>query len=98
MAVKYRSQLTDANTVFSLLQITEEKTAEAGNDADKISALLKQLSTVTNWAVPEKKGRFAFDEKKFYQSICNQFSEGKTLSAKQIAALEKLAAKYQEQA
>ena len=98
MAVKYRSQLTDADAVFSALQITEEKPAETGNDTEKISALLKQLSKVGNWAVPEKKGRFAFDEKKFYQSISNQFNEGKTLSAKQIAALEKLAAKYQEQA
>ena len=94
MAVKYQSQLTDAAAVFSALQIENTEAENAGNSAEKIADLLKQLSTVTTWAVPEKKGRFAFDEKKFYQSISNQVAEGKTLSVKQIAALEKLAAKY----
>ncbi len=98
MAVKYRDQLTDAPAVFAALQIEdipEEKSASS--DKERIAQMLQQLSTVTNWAAPEKKGRFAFDEKKFYQSISNQFSDGKTLSAKQIAALEKLAAKYNPQ-
>ena len=37
---------------------------------------------------------FTFDDKKFYQSIAKQCADGKMLSAKQVAALEKLAVKY----
>ena len=93
MALKYRSQLTDIPTVFTALQI-DAPAEEENNNTEKIAEILEKLSKVTNWSVPEKKGRFAFDEKKFYQSISNQFKDGKSLSSKQISALEKLAAKY----
>ncbi len=96
MAVKYRNQLTDAKQVFTVLQI-DAPAADESNNTQKIAEILEKLSHVTTWSVPEKKGRFAFDEKKFYQSISAQFKEGKSLSAKQISALEKLAAKYLQQ-
>ncbi|MBR4956208.1 MAG: hypothetical protein IKZ31_00480 [Lentisphaeria bacterium] len=46
------------------------------------------------WAEPVKRGRFTFNDKDFYESLRGQFYNGKQLSPKQIAALQKLAAKY----
>ncbi len=95
MAVKYRAQLTGADAVFAALQIElpPEDTA-AADTADRTKTLLEQLSAVKTWEAPVKKGRFTFDDKKFYQSIAGQYGEGKQLSPKQLAALEKLAEKY----
>ncbi len=95
MVVKYSAQLIEPEKVFQILQIDPaELSSEQSNDTDRIKAVLQKLSEVKEWAQPTQKGRFAFDEKKFYQSISRQFADGKTLSAKQIAALDKLAAKY----
>ncbi|MBE6359424.1 MAG: type I DNA topoisomerase [Lentisphaerae bacterium] len=95
MVVKYRDQLTDFNTVSEILQISAaDIPEESAGDTDKIQMLIQKLSEVKEWAKPPQKGRFAFDEKKFYQSIARQVSDGRKLSAKQISALEKLAAKY----
>ncbi len=94
MAVKYRSQLKDAEAVFKALQIEFTPDDSAGTTPDQTKILLAQLSAVEKWDAPVKKGRFTFDDKKFYQSIAKQFTEGRSLSAKQLAALEKLAGKY----
>ena len=56
--------------------------------------LLEELGKVTQWAAPVQRGRFTFDDKKFYTSVKKQFDEGRTLSAKQLNALEKLAERY----
>ena len=94
MVIKYKDQLKEPENVFAILQIDPAELQDNSGDAGKIEQLLKQLSEIKEWAPPVQKGRFAFDEKKFFQSISRQVSEGKKLSAKQIAALEKLAAKY----
>ncbi len=96
MALKYRTQLIDADTVFSALQIEpqEENNVEAKHTTGQVQDFLSRLAKVTKWDAPAKKGRFAFDDKKFYQSIAKQCAEGKTLSPKQLSALEKLAVKY----
>ena len=96
MAVKYQSQLTDAEKVFQALQIepTPEAPAEAAEAGEDTAALLARLGEVKEWAAPEKKGRFTFDDKKFFQSLDKQFKEKKSLSDKQLAALKKLADKY----
>ena len=65
--------------------------AASGED---INAMLTALSAVKEWTVPEKKGRFVFDDKKFFQSLEKQYKEKKSLSDKQIAALKKLTEKY----
>ena len=63
-------------------------------DAGRARELLEELSKVTDWAAPVKRGRFTYDDKKFYSSVKKQFDEGRTLSAKQLGALEKLAERY----
>ena len=94
MAVKYREQLTDAETVFKALQIDTAELDSAAEKAAPVKDLLAKLAAVTTWEQPTKKGRFTFDDKKFYQSLAKQYSDGKTLSEKQVTALKKLADKY----
>ena len=95
LVLKYKDQLTEPATVFATLQMDIPEAVDPQNDpAAKAKDLIEKLSTVTQWSTPVAKGRFAFDEKKFYQSVKKQFTDGKILSPKQLAALEKLAAKY----
>ena len=100
MAVKYQDQLTDKNKVFELLQITDgESDSASDTNAPKITPvqigeIINALNQITEWAPAEKKGRFTFDDKKFFQSLARHYAEKKSLSDKQSAALEKLAAKY----
>ena len=100
MVLKYRAQLLNADKVFELLQMeqpaentTADIAAETAETADA-AQILDELSKITKWETPVKRGRFTFDDKKFYKSIARQHADGKQLSAKQIAALAKLAEKY----
>jgi len=70
--------------------------APSPDTAAQAAALLGELAGVTEWAAPVKRGRFTYDDRKFYVSVKKQFDEGKSLSAKQMAALARLAEKYRE--
>lgn len=72
-----------------------ETPAAAGADQGEINEMIEALSKVTTWTEPSKAGRRFFDDKKFYESLAGQHASGRTLSPKQVAALKKLAAKYQ---
>ena len=99
MAQKYQAQLTDPELVSSILG-TVFQSAPPENSVQvqqEISVLLESLSGVSSWEPPVKRGRYTADDKKFYESLKKQFSEKKTLSEKQLAALKKLADKYKEQ-
>ena len=67
----------------------------AFHGAAEADALLEKFSHVTKWNEPKKVGRRIYDDKVFYESLSKQRSEGKALSDRQFAALQKLAAKYQ---
>ena len=67
----------------------------APSDAD---VLLNELSKVSAWAEPVKRGRRVYDDKDFFDSLMKQKKSGKVLSIKQVEALRKLAAKYGIQA
>lgn len=62
--------------------------------ADKAKSLLASFEKITQWAEPVKRGARTYDDRAFVSSIREQFEKGKILSPKQLAALEKLAAKY----
>ena len=53
-----------------------------------------KFESVKEWAEPRKIGRMIYDDKAFYESLLKQHKAGKDLSAKQLAALQKLAGKY----
>ena len=97
---KYANQLKGVPGVAEFAGVspensdTETSGASPAADAGKAQALLEELSKVTDWAAPVKRGRFTYDDKKFYSSVKKQFDEGRTLSAKQLGALEKLAERY----
>ena len=59
-----------------------------------VDLLLKEMSGITAWAEPVKRGRRVYDDKEFFESIMKQKKSGKVLSIKQVEALKKLAAKY----
>ena len=61
----------------------------------RVAPLLEQLSHVTQWAEPVKRGRFTYDDREFYESIAKQAASGRILSPRQVAALVKMAAKYE---
>ena len=99
MVQKYQTQLADRDDVFEILNLEKDpeiSTEQVKKQGESIENALKILSEVTQWETPVKKGRFTFDDKKFYTSIARQYKDNRTLSAKQIAALEKLAEKYQK--
>ena len=95
MVLKYRTQLPNAAEILSIMGL-EVNPENDSNTADTINPkeIIDALAQVTNWADPIKKGRFAFDEKNFYQSVAQQFNDGKQLSEKQLNALKKLYDKY----
>ena len=96
MAQKYQAQLTDVDLVCSVLGTVLQPVSEENTDQirQEITVLLEQLSTVSEWEAPVKRGRYIADDKKFYDSLKKQFAEKKTLSEKQLAALKKLVEKY----
>ena len=103
MAIKYKTQLSDLDNVFAILKTANPQKDESvpGTQAPaadavpaNIEAFFKTLENVKKWDEPAQKGRFSFDDKKFFLSVKKQYDDGKTLSAKQIAALSKLASKY----
>ena len=101
LAAKYASQFPD-RSVVSWLGVEGETPAApeapgalaaAAEVADPAS-LFAALGKVKAWQPPARKGRFNFDDRKFFQSLKQQYDTGKALSFKQLAALKKLAAKY----
>ena len=106
MISKYRNDLIDAPGVFAALGMDFASEADAADNTISQSAeavkkidagaLIAELSKVQQWAEPTKRGRFTFDDKKFFQSLQKQYADGKQLSDKQLNALEKLAAKYKQ--
>ena len=104
IALRYRQSITNWDCVSSILklenpaEIQEEPAAPEAENRPETAELIAGLSRVTTWAEPVKKGRFSYDDKKFFESLKKQFESGKSLSAKQLAALQKLAQKYGVQA
>ncbi len=101
IARRYREQIANFADLATRLGLAD--TDEAGEEADpakvaeaaaEIAALLGQLAAVTNWEAPVKKGRRVYDDQEFYQSLQRQFTDRKSLSPKQVAALRRLAKRY----
>ena len=94
---KYGEQIPAYNELAPLLgmEVKPEET-EADNDEKRkqVEDLLRAFENVTQWAEPVKRGRYVYDDKEFVASIRKQASAGKVLSDKQVAALNRLAAKY----
>ena len=100
IAIKYRKMLKNIDCVEKMLDLPPEtpdlsasESTAATPAGSGVEALFAALSQVT-FAEPVKRGRFVYDDKKFFDSLDKQFRSGKVLSEKQVAALQKLADKY----
>ena len=92
---KYRDQIPDSEKLMPILGPAVPVKKELAPDVQqRIRELLAVFDGVTNWAEPVKRGRRVYDDREFVQSIRKQIGQGRTLSPKQVAAMEKLAAKY----
>ena len=112
MAVKYRGQIANLEEIAATQNFAEELNSVAGKveqaakrqeentvsseDKDKFTEIFRNFRPV-EWAEARKIGARVYDDKKFFDSLKEQVESGKVLSERQIAALAKLAAKYQEQ-
>ncbi len=66
---------------------------ETEKDLAEMKALIQMSSEIGEW----KSGHGKFDDKSFVASLCKQFEQKNTLSAKQVSALYKVVSKYADQ-
>jgi len=98
IAARYRESIADYPAVAAALGLADDAGSgpeSAGAQDGEAEKLLAVLAEVRNWNPPEKRGRRTYDDRGFYQSLREQFEAGRRLSDKQLAALRKLAERYQ---
>lgn len=102
LVTKYRAELAAPDELFAGLPLDSASARQSVDGSQSAAApaaadpgpLLEKLAGVKQWAAPTGKGRFVFDDQKFFRSLESHYKNGRAFSAKQLAALEKLAAKY----
>ncbi|MBR2365483.1 MAG: hypothetical protein IKA79_09800, partial [Lentisphaeria bacterium] len=96
LAVKYREQTgeSDFAVIAGILNIPVQEEAAPAASGTNLDSLFSKFAAIQEWAEPRKIGRMIYDDKAFYESLLKQHKAGKELSAKQLAALQKLAGKY----
>jgi DNA topoisomerase-1 len=69
-----------------------------GAEPDTESAgLIEVLGRVKEWREPTKRGRMVFDDRRFFESVSQQFRRRGGLSPRQRAALQKMIFRYRDQ-
>ena len=71
--------------------------ANSSGEAPDVADIVAMLEEVKDWAQPSSKGHFKFDDKKFAESVIEQYHQKGQVSPKQLAALQKLVSKYKSQ-
>ncbi|MFZ2656954.1 MAG: hypothetical protein WAX69_18620, partial [Victivallales bacterium] len=101
LTTKYKDQIPNFEDISAKLSLNESAAGAGGKtevpsnvNVEEIQRILTSLSAVTAWEQPVKKGFRTFNDKSFFQSLEKQFNAKKNLSAKQVAALNKMAGKY----
>lgn len=67
---------------------------ESAPDNKKVDGLILFMKKITNWEVPEKKGKRTFNDENFFNSIQKQYEKNKKLTSKQWTSLLKMLLKY----
>ncbi len=75
------------------LAIAKTEQQQAASEAD-YAGLFANFGSNIQFEEPVKRGKFTYDDRKFFDSLQQQALSGKALSDKQLAALGKLAQKY----
>lgn len=94
LVANHKDSIPAFQELTALLGVDVEQTPVDPALAASIVEILTRLEAVKEWAPAEKKGRRIYDDKAFYESLASQHKKGKALSHKQVAALNKLSAKY----
>ncbi len=90
---KYSDQIEGFDMLVAELGIEKEESA----DNETVEALLNALRQVKEWNPPVKRGRRDWDDRKFFESLDDQYNGKKTLSPKQLQSLKKMASRYASQ-
>lgn len=93
LVIKYSDQIENfpaLSSQFGLEQALLEEDKESG-------PVLKLFAQVQAWKEPTQRGKKTWDDKGFYDSLKQQFTEKKKLSPRQLAALKKMAKRYADQ-
>ena len=93
LVLKYADQIPDFEKLADELGL---KVEEAGPDEES-GPLLELLEKVPEWKPPVMRGKREWDDKKFFESLRDQYAGKKSLSEKQRASLKKMCGRYQEQ-
>ncbi len=70
---------------------------EGAPSDDKVRPLMEALAAVGKWNPAEKAGRRKYDDRKFFDSVKEQFEANGAISERQWNALVSMAAKYKDQ-
>ena len=89
---KYAEQIPNFEQVAKELELSVE---EAGPDNES-GPILEALGKVQEWKPPVMRGKREWDDKKFFESLRDQFAGKKSLSIKQRASLKKMCVRYHE--
>ncbi len=91
LVIKYGEQIENYQ------QLAEEWgfNSEA-EESPEVGKLLEHMGKINQWNEPVTKGKRVWDDKKFFDSLARQYAQKKSLSARQVASLKKMAKKYKE--
>ena len=84
----------DTNSADSASGLVPQSAGNSPEQKEKIERALAILGNVKEWKEPTRKGKRVYDDKAFYSSINDQYRSGRSLSPKQIFAIEKMSGKY----
>ena len=74
----------------------QKRAAVPAPPQDDLAEVFTAMKAI-RWKAPEKGTRSSFDEKKFFASLQEQCSQGRTLSEKQLKALGRIAVRYKNE-
>ena len=96
-SVLVRNAAKVPNAEATLAEVGLKIAPEALEEDTESPALIEQLSKITDWKEPVKRGKRVFDDKEFAESVIAQFKRNNALSPRQRAAISKILARYKDQ-
>ena len=99
MAYDYLEQVPELKAAAEVLGINAAYAAMLRPAEPASPATLRKLELLKNvqFGEPRKFGKRTFDDKLFYESLSKQASDGRGLSEKQLAVVDRMLNKYHEQ-
>mgnify|MGYP000403217991 CR=1 FL=1 len=93
---RYRGQVQNYEELAEKYSL-DSRENDQGVDHEQIKALIEMLDQIQEWREPTQRGKRTYDDKKFAESIKEQYNQKGSLSSKQLNALKKTLSRYAEQ-